>query len=154
MQGYGPPPSNCTWVFGNAAVVESNNAPNIASLMRVFFIDFFSLVCKNYELSVSPVLLYHVQSIGFIGNFRIWNRFSQIGNLGGGGRRSPAQLEHSQVSTVDLLKSRFGTVLRESFTLLPSGLREDCSLFSEWISFYRIKKRVRPSAEFPGERWP
>jgi hypothetical protein len=139
--------------MGNAAVVESNNAPSITTLMRVFFIDFFSLVCKNYRLSVSPVLLYHTQSIGFTGNFRIWNRFSQIGNMEEG-RSECYSLEHSQVSPIDLLKSHFGTVLRESFTLLPSGLREELFLILWMFSFYRIKKCLRPGAEFPGERWP
>jgi hypothetical protein len=75
-------PSCLSTSIGNAAVVESNNAPSISTLIRVFFIDFFSLVCKNLtRLSVSLALLYHIQSIGFTGNFRIWNRFSQIGNL-------------------------------------------------------------------------
>ena len=58
-------------------------------------------------------------------------------------------LEHFQVKTVDLLKSHFGTALRESFTLLAGSLIEDCSLFSGWISFYRIKKYTRPDAEIP-----
>lgn len=92
--------------------------------------------------------LYHKQSIGLTGNFRIWNRFSQNGNFQGGlSTRCP--LEHSQVKTVDLLKSHFGNGLRESFTLLPGCLIEDCSSFSEWISCYRITKYGLSSAEIP-----
>jgi hypothetical protein len=83
-------PSCLSVSMGNAAVVESNNAPSISTLMRVFFIDFFSLVCKNYQLSVSTVLPYHTQSIGFTGNFRIWNRFFPNWEYGGGGDLSAA----------------------------------------------------------------
>jgi hypothetical protein len=47
MQGYGAPPSNPVWVIGNAAVVESNNAPNINILTKIFFIGFSPLGCAK-----------------------------------------------------------------------------------------------------------
>jgi hypothetical protein len=58
-------------------------------------------------------------------------------------------LEHSQVNTVDLLKSHFGTALRESFTLLPGGVTEDCSLFSGWFPFTGLRNMLARKRKFP-----
>jgi hypothetical protein len=55
MQGYGSGPSNGAWVIGNAAVVESNNAPSINTLTKMFFID-FSPWCAKITLLVLPAL--------------------------------------------------------------------------------------------------
>jgi len=40
MQGYGIGPSNGASVFGNAAVVESSNAPDINTFTKMFCIGF------------------------------------------------------------------------------------------------------------------
>jgi hypothetical protein len=131
-------------------VVERNNASSITTLPKVFFIDFFSLVCKNYELSVSPVLLYHIQSIDFTGNFRIWNRFSQIGNLEEG---------RSRVLLIRALSGKYSRLTEVPFWSCPKGifhfycpavLERTVPYCLEWISFYRIKKHARPSAEISG----
>jgi hypothetical protein len=39
MQGYGTGVSNGACVIGNAAVVESNNAPSINTFTKRFFIE-------------------------------------------------------------------------------------------------------------------
>jgi len=142
-------PSCLSVSMGNATVVESNNAPNISALMRVFFIDFFSLVCKINSCKFPLRFCITYNPLALLGISESGTDFSQTGNSEEG-RSKYCSLEYSQGSTVDLLKSHFGTVLGEPFTLLPRGIREDCSLFSEWISFYRIKKSVRPRGEISG----
>ena len=63
-------------------------------------------------------------------------------------------LEYSQVSTVDLLKSHFGTVLEESFTLLPSAPGRINPYCLDGFPFTGLRN-VRPEAQkLSGACWP
>lgn len=93
-----------------------------------------SIPWRKYSSLISPwcakisdhqfplCVLYPIQSIDFNGIFRIWNRFFPKWEFGGGGWSLAVLLESSQVKTVDLLKSHFGTELRKSFTLSAERL--------------------------------
>jgi hypothetical protein len=127
-------------------VVESNNAPSINTLTNIFFIDFSPRCAKITDCKFPLRFLYPIQSIDFNGNFRIWNRFFPKWEPGGGWNAS-CSLEHSQVKTVDLLKSHFGTVLEEIFHFIDRTLIEDCLSHSGCISCYRIAKNGCECAE-------
>jgi hypothetical protein len=97
-------------------VVESNNAPSINTLTKIFFIDFSPWYAKLLTASFYLMLSIPHNLLTLLGISESGTDFSQNGKLEEGWNTS-CSLEHSQVKTVELLKSHFGTDLRKSFTL-------------------------------------
>jgi len=119
--GVGLPPSKLTLSNGNAAVVERNNAPSITTLTKVFFIDFSPWCAKITSFQFPLCFCITHNPLALLGISESGTDFPKLGIWRRGWFLSDYSLEHSQVNPVDLLKSHFGTVLRESSLCCPAA---------------------------------
>jgi hypothetical protein len=121
MQGYGPPVSNLPPSIDDAKLPEQSKTPSINTLTKIFFIDFSPGVQKLLAASFHCTFSIPYNPLTLLGISESGTDFSQNGNLEEG-RPTCCLLEHSQVKTVELLKSHFGTDLRKSFTFSAGRL--------------------------------
>jgi hypothetical protein len=118
MQG---PPSNLTPSADDTKPPENNNTPTINILTKAFFIEFLLGVPKLVTTSFHCAFSIPYNPLTLMGFSESGTDFPKMG-IWRRGLISCCLLESSQVKAVDLLKSRFGTELRKSFTLSAERL--------------------------------
>jgi len=101
---------------------------------------------KLLDFIFNQNLLYLVQSIDFIGNFRIWNRFFPKWEFGGGDNLV-LFIRALSGKNSRLTKVPFWNCTAGIFHFIGRMLIEDRFSYSECISCYRIAKYACESAE-------